>query len=111
MALIDHIEMLGTAADEGLIDREEAAVLLAELSEGGLTLVGARSAIATHRGLRDRYAAIFVRSARAVEVLTAVTTAETPEEKYAAEAARIAWTDQEVAAMRDDLFRRSRRTR
>lgn len=107
-ALIDKIEMLGSAVDEGLMDREEAAVLLAELSEGGLNLLGARNAIATHRGLRERYIAFFVRSARAVEVLTAVATAETPEEKYAADAARIAWSDQEIAAMRADLLRRSR---
>ncbi|MFF7329741.1 hypothetical protein [Streptomyces sp. NPDC008150] len=54
MALIDDAEFYGSRVDAGDIDGEEAAHLLAVASNGGLTLVGARSAIANWQGTRAR---------------------------------------------------------
>lgn len=59
MALVDQIEMLGIGVDGGLIDRDAAAELLAKLSKGGLTKVGAEDAIAKHRGMRQTYEGVF----------------------------------------------------
>jgi predicted RNA-binding protein len=58
MALIDDIEFYGSRVDAGDIDREQAAQLLAEASRGVLPLRGARQAIDTWEGIRDRMQAL-----------------------------------------------------
>ena len=57
--LVDQIESLGLAVDEGLITREEAIASLVEWSEGGLTPLGAADLLATWRNARVRYSAAF----------------------------------------------------
>jgi hypothetical protein len=59
MALIDDIEFYGSRVDAGDIDREKAAQLLAEASEGGLTLLGAKQAIDTWQGVRERMRSLY----------------------------------------------------
>jgi len=51
MALIDDIEFFGSRVDAGDIGREQAARLLAEASNGGLTILGARQVIDTWQGV------------------------------------------------------------
>jgi len=45
MPLVDYVEMLGEAAESGLIDRGEAAQLLADYSDGKFTPLGAARAL------------------------------------------------------------------
>lgn len=52
MALIDDIEFYDRAVDAGELDRQEAARLLVEASNGGLTMAGATSAIDKWEGVR-----------------------------------------------------------
>ncbi len=52
MARIDDIEFFGSRVDAGDIGREQAARLLAEASNGGLTILGARQVIDTWQGVR-----------------------------------------------------------
>lgn len=80
MPLIDQIEMLGTAVDEGLIGRDAAAELLAELSEGGLTKLGAAHALANHRGMRKDLEQGIAETRRAIAAMRDVEYASTPEE-------------------------------
>jgi len=54
MALIDDIEFYGRAVAAGEMPRAEAARLLAEASDGGLTLLGAERAIDGWEGARSR---------------------------------------------------------
>ncbi|MGW2724774.1 hypothetical protein [Streptomyces sp. NPDC001492] len=54
MALIDDIEFYGSRVDAGDITRDEAAHLLAEASNGGLTLLGAEQAVDGWKGTRAR---------------------------------------------------------
>lgn len=56
-ALVDQLESLGLAMDEGLISREEAVDLLVEFRQGGLTPLGAAdmlSACGLRRGRATR---------------------------------------------------------
>jgi len=69
MPLIDDIEFYGSRVDAGDIPREQAAQLLADSSDGKLTLVGARQAIDTWKGYRDRIDGL---SADVVDMLRAV---------------------------------------
>lgn len=69
MALIDDIEFYGRAVDAGELDRTEAARLLTEASNGGLTEVGAGTAIdkwATTRTRLERQHADTVDTLRAL---------------------------------------------
>ncbi|MEV8101011.1 hypothetical protein [Streptomyces sp. NPDC088135] len=52
MALIDDIEFYGRAVDAGEMNRGQAAQLLAQASNGGLTLLGAEKAVDTWKGAR-----------------------------------------------------------
>lgn len=54
MPLIDDIEFYGSRVDAGDINRQQAAELLAQASNGGLTLLGAERAIDTWKGQRAR---------------------------------------------------------
>lgn len=54
MALMDDIEFYGRAVDAGEMDRGQAAQLLANASNGGLTLLGAEQSIDTWEGARER---------------------------------------------------------
>lgn len=54
MALIDDIEFYGRAVDAGDMARDDAVQLLAEASNGGLTPVGAGTAIDDWKGTRAR---------------------------------------------------------
>lgn len=54
--LLDQIESLGEAVDDGLISRDEAITSLAEWSEGGLTRLGAADLIDDWKRARIRYA-------------------------------------------------------
>jgi hypothetical protein len=54
MALIDDIEFYGRAVDAGELNRAEAARLLAKASNGGLTEVGAGTAIDRWATARER---------------------------------------------------------
>lgn len=62
MALTDKIEELGAAVDAGLVDRETATHQLQQYSDGGLTLVGARSALDRWQTVRAQYADITMRA-------------------------------------------------
>jgi hypothetical protein len=106
MPLVDYIEMLGSCADGGIIDREEAARLLTEYSNGGLTLLGARDAIARHRTIRAEYNRIFRDASRMVVLLTAVENATDDQDRGLRLAAAQAETDQQLAEMRDEYRRR-----
>lgn len=81
MSLVDMIEMLGAAVDDGHMTADEAARRLVEFSEGGLTLHGARNSLRRHRTIRaDRVRS--VNDTRALlAALTAMRDARTPEEK------------------------------
>lgn len=59
MTTADLIEMLGSAVDGGLIERGEAAQLLVEHSEGGLTKTGALLLLLRWRTARETYERIF----------------------------------------------------
>jgi hypothetical protein len=54
MDLISDIEFYGCLVDGGAMPRDHAAQLLAEASKGHLTVRGARQAIDTWQGVRDR---------------------------------------------------------
>ena len=54
MALVDDIEFYGSRVDAGDVPRDEAVRLLADASNGGLTLLGAGSAIDNWKGTRAR---------------------------------------------------------
>lgn len=54
MDLIFDIEFYGSQVDADDIDRDQAARLLAEASDGHLTVRGARQAIDTWQGVRER---------------------------------------------------------
>jgi hypothetical protein len=54
MDLISDIEFYGSRVDAGDIPRDQAAQLLAEASKGHLTVRGARQAIDTWQGVRER---------------------------------------------------------
>ncbi|MEU9849313.1 hypothetical protein [Streptomyces sp. NPDC047985] len=51
---MDDIEFYGRAVAAGEMDRGQAARLLAEASRGGLTLLGAKKAVDTWEGARER---------------------------------------------------------
>jgi anti-sigma factor ChrR (cupin superfamily) len=104
MTLIDRIEMLGSAVDDGLIDRDAAADLLVEYAGGGLTKVSALWTLDNHRGMRDRGKTAIADVQAAVDALIAVRTAETPEEFLAAHDAMLA----EAARQRKALLERNR---
>lgn len=99
-ALIDQIEMVGLGVEAGLIGREDGAELLSALSDGGLTVLGARDAIDNHREMRDRYERIGRHASRMVILLTAVQDATSDEERDLRWAAANAEMDQRLAAMR-----------
>lgn len=104
MALIDQIEMLGIAVEEGLIDRDDAAELLAEYSNGGFTKRGALHTLDNHRGMRQRNEEAIADVAAAIKAIHAVETASTPEEFLAAHDAMLA----EMARQRAALLERQR---
>lgn len=54
MALMDDIEFYGSRVDAGDITRDDAARLLADASNGGLTLLGAEHAVDNWKGTRAR---------------------------------------------------------
>lgn len=58
MPLIDDIVFYGSRVAAGDMDRDEAAKLLAEASQGGLTVLGAKQAIDTWEGVRERMQAL-----------------------------------------------------
>lgn len=55
MALIDQIELLGSSVEADIIGHDEAAHLLVEYSDGGLTRLGALDALDQHRSMQSRY--------------------------------------------------------
>lgn len=70
MALIDDIVFFGSRVDAGDIDRDQAALLLADASDGGLTVLGALQCIDTWEGVRERMRSLHadvVDTMRAVE--------------------------------------------
>lgn len=111
MALIDRIEMLGAGVDDGIIDRDDAAALLVQYADGGLTTVSALWTLDNHRGMRARGENAIADIGAAVEAMRAVRAAATPEEYLVAhdamlaEAARqrAALLEREKARLRDDL--------
>lgn len=58
MPLIDDVVFFGSRVDAGDIDRDQAARLLSEHSQGLLTIRGAYQAIDTWQGARDRMRAL-----------------------------------------------------
>ncbi|MFE6412609.1 hypothetical protein ACFVOR_37380 [Streptomyces sp. NPDC057837] len=58
MPLIDDVVFYGSRVAAGDMDRDKAARLLADASEGLLTVRGARQAIDTWEGVRDRMRAL-----------------------------------------------------
>lgn len=58
-ALVDQLESLGLAMDQGLISREEAVALLVEFRQGGLTPLGAADMLREWPEARARYEAIW----------------------------------------------------
>lgn len=109
MALIDHVEMLGIGVEEGLIDRSEAARLLVEYSDGGLTLAGAHGVLDRHRTYRRDMDALLTSTERMLSALTALQTAETEQDRDAALTAMQAVQDQMRAKAREDAWRMLRR--
>lgn len=69
MALIDQIEMLGQSVSDGYMSEADAAQLLQEYSDGGLTKTGATDLIRTHRTARRRYEGVFSNSRAALKRL------------------------------------------
>jgi hypothetical protein len=59
MALIDDIEFYGRAVDAGDMAREDAATALAEASNGGLTRLGAATALGNWQTARAGYENVF----------------------------------------------------
>ena len=55
MALIDEIERLGRAVDEGSLPHDEAVAALVEASEGGLTEAGASDLVDHWSVARSQY--------------------------------------------------------
>lgn len=56
MTLASKIEELGAAVDAGLLNRQAAIQHLTEYSDGGLTPLGAESALGQWQTIRARYA-------------------------------------------------------
>ena len=54
-SLVDEVERLGCLVEQREMDRDTAAHQLAQFSDGGLTLAGARSLIANWSSARDQY--------------------------------------------------------
>jgi hypothetical protein len=59
MALIDDIEFYGRSVDAGEMPRQQAAVLLAGASGGGLTVDGAAQLVDNWTTVRSRYESVF----------------------------------------------------
>jgi hypothetical protein len=59
MSTADLIELLGSSVDDRLIERGEAAQLLVEQTEGGLTKVGALLLLIRWRAARGDYERAF----------------------------------------------------
>jgi hypothetical protein len=59
MALIEDIEHFGRAVQDGELSRDAAAQALSEASGGGLTLIGAGTAIDKWKSARGDYRAAF----------------------------------------------------
>ncbi|GGK62217.1 hypothetical protein Sme01_04180 [Sphaerisporangium melleum] len=68
--LVDQIEALGRAVDDGLISRGEAVASLAEWSQGGLTELGAAKAIDDWKNMRVRYTSLYLDTVEAIERIT-----------------------------------------
>ena len=112
MALIDKIEMLGSAVENGIMTAEAATDLLVDLAGGRLTKVSALWTIENYRLMVDRGGESLVEDVRrAVEVMQAVRSAQTPEEYFAAHDAMVAEAQRQWQAavernrqrIRDDL--------
>lgn len=81
MSLVDMIEMLGAAVDDGLITADDAVQQLVEFSDGGLTVRGARDSLRRHRTIRADYARRIHDTRALLAAVTAVRDASTPEEE------------------------------
>lgn len=64
--LVDQIETLGAAVDDGTISRDEAIRNLAQWSDGGLTVLGATGLIDDWKSARAQYEAVFDQAAQAL---------------------------------------------
>jgi hypothetical protein len=62
MSLIDEIEHLGALRDAGQLTTAESTHRLQQFSDGGLTRIGAESAIQNWRTCRRDYTAVFNRT-------------------------------------------------
>ncbi|MER5277707.1 hypothetical protein ABT025_18380 [Streptomyces sp. NPDC002809] len=69
MALMDDIEFYGRAVDAGELNPSEAARLLADASDGGLTLHGAEDSIANWSGIRGEMESLHANTVDALRAL------------------------------------------
>lgn len=68
--LVDQIEALGRAVDDGLVSRDEAVSSLAEWSQGGLTELGAARAIDDWKNKRTDYRSLVIDTVQTIERFT-----------------------------------------
>lgn len=108
MPLVDYVEMLGEAAESGLIDRDEAAQLLADYSDGKFTPLGAARALQWHRTYRQEIRGLLISAEQLLSALTALQQATTEAERDAALTAIRSVEDQIFAKQREELRQRLR---
>lgn len=85
MALVDQVELLGAAVEDGIITQDTAAEMLVEHAAGGLTVRGALSYLDRWRTLRADRREQITGIAVLLACLEDVQRAVTDEEKAAAE--------------------------
>lgn len=108
MPLVDYVEMLGEAAESGLIDRGEAAQLLADYSDGKFTPLGAARALQWHRTYRQEIRGLLISAEQLLSALTALQQATTEAERDAALTAIRSVEDQIFTKQREELRQRLR---
>lgn len=85
MALVDQVELLGAAVEDGIIARDAAAELLVEHAERGLTVCGALSCLDRWRTMRADAQELLGDVAALLACVKDVKRAVTDEEKAAAD--------------------------
>lgn len=85
MALVDQVELLGAAVEDGIVTRDAAAELLVQHTDGPLTVRGALSYLDRWRTLRADLREQITGIAALLACLEDVNRAVTDEEKAAAE--------------------------
>lgn len=84
MALVDQVELLGAAIEDGIITRTAAAELLVEHAGGKLSIRGALHYLDKHRTMRAEGAERMAGIAALLACIQDVDRAATPEEEAAA---------------------------